>query len=53
MIRGLARDVARRNYCSRVEIHLGLLEQTTKTKNEGKALPFLPSVGVVDEEKMR
>lgn len=32
---------------------LGLLEQSSKAKIEGKALPFLPSVGVVDEEKMR
>jgi len=31
----------------------GLLEQTSKAKIEGKALSFLPSVGVVDEEKMR
>lgn len=31
----------------------GLLEQTSKTKIEGKVLPVLPSVGVVDEEKMR
>ncbi|RMX51409.1 hypothetical protein pdam_00012621, partial [Pocillopora damicornis] len=31
----------------------GLLEQNSKAKIEGKALPFLPSVGVVDEEKMR
>ena len=31
----------------------GLLEQTSKAKIEGKALPILPSVGVVDEEKMR
>ena len=31
----------------------GLLEQTSKAKIEGKAISFLPSVGVVDEEKMR
>lgn len=31
----------------------GLLEQSSKTKTEGKVIPTLPSVGVVDEEKMR
>lgn len=31
----------------------GLLEQNSKARVEGKTLPFLPSVGVVDEEKMR
>lgn len=39
--------------CPLLVTPLGLLEQSSKAKTEGKVIPTLPSVGVVDEEKMR